>query len=58
MKKTTILIFCSFFNLIDSFVETLTPITPKNYDNAIKTCLTIGPINGICSDSEYGALSD
>jgi uncharacterized protein (TIGR02145 family) len=36
----------------------LTPITDANFDQAIQTCLSTNPIDGMCSDSEYGAMPD
>ena len=33
-----------------------TPITDANFETAINTCLTTNPIDGLCSDSEYGAM--
>ena len=35
-----------------------TPITDANFNQAIETCLSTNPINGMCSDSEYGAMPD
>ena len=35
-----------------------TPITDANFKTAINTCLGIDPINGNCTDSEYGAIKD
>ena len=32
-----------------------TPITDVNFQEAINTCLSTNPIDGMCSDSEYGA---
>ena len=33
-----------------------TPITDANFQEAINTCLSINPIDGMCSSSEYGAM--
>ena len=33
-----------------------TPITITNFQEAINTCLSTNPIDGMCSDSEYGAM--
>ncbi|MDC1471673.1 BspA family leucine-rich repeat surface protein [Flavobacteriaceae bacterium] len=33
-----------------------TPITDANFLTAINTCLTNNPEDGMCSDSEYGAM--
>ena len=35
-----------------------TPITDANFNQAIQTCLSTNPIDGMCSDSEYGAMPD
>ena len=35
-----------------------TPITNANFNQAIATCLFTNPIDGMCSDSEYGAMPD
>ena len=33
-----------------------TPITDSNFYDAIRTCLSTNPVDGMCSDSEYGAM--
>ena len=33
-----------------------TPITNANFQTAINTCLSTNPEDGMCSDSEYGAM--
>jgi len=33
-----------------------TPITDANFKTAINTCLSTNPVDGMCSDSEYGAM--
>ena len=35
-----------------------TPITDANFQEAINTCLTTNPVDGMCSDSRYGAMPD
>jgi len=35
-----------------------TPITDANFDMAINTCLTTNSIDGLCANSEYGAMPD
>ena len=35
-----------------------TPITDSNFQDAINTCLTTNPVDGLCSNSEYGAMPD
>ena len=35
-----------------------TPITDANFQTAINTCLATNPVDGMCSDSEYGAMPD
>jgi surface protein len=36
--------------------DELTPITDANIQEAINTCLTTNPVDGMCSDSEFGAM--
>ena len=36
----------------------LTPITDANFYQAIETCLLTNPVDGMCSDSEYGTMPD
>jgi len=35
-----------------------TPITDANIQTAINNCLTTNPVDGMCSESEYGAMPD
>ena len=35
-----------------------TPILDANFNQAIQTCLSTNPIDGMCSDSEYGVMPD
>ncbi|MDC0622591.1 BspA family leucine-rich repeat surface protein [Flavobacteriaceae bacterium] len=35
-----------------------TAITDANFRNAINTCLLTNPVDGLCSDSEYGSMPD
>jgi surface protein len=35
-----------------------TAITDGNIQNAINTCLSTNPVDGMCTDSEYGAMPD
>jgi surface protein len=44
--------------LIFTFGFGQTPITDANFNQAIQTCLSTNPIDGMCSDSEYGAMPD
>ena len=44
--------------LIFAFVFGQTPITDANFNQAISTCLSTNPIDGMCSESEYGAMPD
>ena len=53
MKK---LLLLSLFIPLVSFGQT--PITDANFDTAINTCLSTNPGDGMCSDSEYGAMPD
>jgi surface protein len=38
--------------------DELTPITDANFQLAINNCLATNPVNGLCSESEYGAMPD
>jgi surface protein len=38
--------------------NTLTSITDANFQTAINTCLSTNPVDGMCTDSEYGAMPD
>ena len=42
--------------LIPSIGFSQTPITNANFQEAIATCLTTNPIDGMCDISEYGAM--
>ncbi len=44
--------------LIFAFSYGQTPITDANFSEAISTCLSTNPIDGMCSESEYGAIPD
>ena len=44
--------------LIFAFGFGQTPITDSNFNQAIATCLSTNPIDGLCSDSGYGAMPD
>ena len=45
-----------FILLFSQFSFSQTPITDTNFNEAIETCLSTNPIDGMCSDSEYGAM--
>jgi surface protein len=54
-------------SIIDNFGWTIndagldcnyTPITDANFQEAINTCLSTNPVDGLCSSSEYGAMPD
>ena len=34
------------------------PLTDTNFLDAINTCLTADPVNGMCTNSEYGVMPD
>ena len=53
MKK--LLLLSALFIFACSYGQT--PITDTNFQ-AIKTCLSTNPVDGMCSDSEYGAMPD
>ena len=44
--------------LILTFGFGQTPITDANFEAAITNCLATNPVDGLCSDSEYGAMPD
>ena len=52
MNKITTL-FTLFFCFI---LNAQTPITDANIEDAIEICLSTNPADGMCSDSEYGAM--
>ena len=43
---------------ISMFGYSQTPITDANFQTAINNCLATNPVDGMCSDSEYGAMPD
>ena len=51
MKQIT-LIIC--FIAIVGYSQT--PITDDNFEEAIEICLKTNPTDGLCSNSEYGAM--
>jgi len=53
--KFTILLTV-FLISIGSFSQT--PITDDNFHQAIDTCLSTNPVDGLCIDCEYGAMPD
>ena len=54
MKKIIIL----FIMILSTVSYSQTPITQANFQTAINNCLTTNPADGLCSDSEYGAMKD
>jgi surface protein len=48
-------LFCCFVSEI-SYSQT--PITDANFNQAIATCLSTNPVDGMCSNSQYGAIPD
>ena len=55
MKK---ILFTLFVIGCIAITNAQTPITDANFQDAINTCLSTNPIDGMCSDSEYGAMPD
>jgi bacterial surface protein 26-residue repeat len=55
MKKTITLLTVFYCVIINA---QKTPITQANFQTAINTCLTTNPLDGLCSDSEYGVMKD
>ena len=54
MKKLLLLSALSLY----TFTFSQTPITDANFHSAVNTCLSTNPIDGMCSDSQYGAMPD
>ena len=54
--RTPILILLLFSCLL--IKAQTTPIDDDNFQQAINTCLSTNPVDGMCSDSEYGAMRD
>ena len=54
MKKIIIL----FMMILSSISYSQTLITDANFQDAINTCLSTNPVDGMCTDSEYGAMPD
>ena len=52
MKKITTLLILFYCVIITA----QTPITDANIKIAVNTCLSTNPIDGMCSESEYGAM--
>ena len=44
--------------ILSSVSYSQTAITDANFQTAINTCLSTNPVDGLCSDSEYGAMPD
>jgi surface protein len=53
MQKITFLFF-----FISVLGYSQTQITDANFQEAINTCLTTNPVDGLCSDNEYGPMPD
>jgi surface protein len=53
--KNLILVLLLFTSLI---TKAQTAIDDANFQQAINTCLATNPADGMCSDSEYGAMPD
>jgi surface protein len=54
MKK----FFTSLFFLTTIVVYSQTPITDSNIHEAVNTCLSTHPVTGLCTDSEYGSITE
>jgi surface protein len=46
------------WTITDAGLDCTTPIDDTNFQQAINICLSTNPIDGMCSDSEYGAMPD
>jgi surface protein len=53
--KTPILVLLLFSSLL---IKAQTSINDANFQQAINICLSTNPADGMCSDSEYGAMPD
>ena len=58
MKNKYFSFLVVLFLAITVNVSAQTPITDANFNQAITTCLSTNPIDGLCSESEYGAMPD
>ena len=47
-----------FMMILSTVSYSQTAITDANFQTAINTCLSTNPVDGLCSDSEYGAMPD
>jgi surface protein len=47
-----------FMMILSTVSYSQTAITDGNFQTAINTCLTTNPVDGLCSNSEYGAMPD
>ena len=48
----------NFSLIVNNCSNTLTPITDANFQEAINECLSTNPEDGLCTNSEYGAMPD
>ena len=44
--------------ILSSVSYSQTPITDANFQQAINNCLATNPVDGLCTNSEYGAMPD
>ncbi|MEW4925009.1 BspA family leucine-rich repeat surface protein [Algibacter sp. 2305UL17-15] len=56
MKKNYLSFLVALFLAITVNVSAQTPITDANFNQAIATCLSTNPVDGLCSESEYGSM--
>jgi len=54
MKKIIIL----FIMILSTVSYSQTAITDGNFEQAVNECLSTNPIDGLCTNSEYGAMPD
>ena len=55
--KSFNLLTCAFV-IITLFANAQTPITDANFHQAIETCLSTNPVDGLYYECEYGAMPD
>ena len=48
----------TFYGNQVSFTTQILPLTNNNFGGAISECLSTNPVDGLCSNSEYGAMPD
>ena len=55
MKRKLLILFLL---TITYFTNSQTPITDSNIQRAVNICLSTHPVTGLCTDSEYGSITE